>query len=205
MAGAISAGAYTAGVLDVLLEALDLHNARYARRRAAEEKGEELDEELAACPRHKVLLRVMSGTSAGGVSTGLAVAGLIGARKAQEGADGTQIEIAGKGDYTSSNGYSYSYRYILEPLHYVWVQALELGDGSGRGFLTTDDLEGGAVRAALNSQHIDNAADTALTDISWNGGTYRFLARDLELFLTTTNLQGMPYQISFAGSPGFFP
>lgn len=198
MAGAISAGAYTAGVLDVLLEALDIHNARYARAAEADWQGE-----FAGFPRHKVVLRVMSGTSAGGVSTGLAVAGLIGARKETEGADGTQIQIAGKGDYTSESGYSYSYNYILEPLHHVWVEALDLWrevDGEGDGFLTVADMATGKVRSALNSEHIDRAAEWALSDIRWNGGTYRFLAEDLELFLTTTNLQGVPYEVSFASS-----
>ena len=78
MAGAISAGAYTAGVLDVLFDALDHHHARYRARKAAEEaaaaSGDQLDPAFADYPRHRVALRVISGTSAGGVSAGLSVA-----------------------------------------------------------------------------------------------------------------------------------
>ena len=59
MAGAISAGAYTAGVLDVLFEAMDLHNARYKQGKAHDWTGQFADR-----PRHKVALRVISGTSA---------------------------------------------------------------------------------------------------------------------------------------------
>ena len=75
MAGAISAGAYTAGVLETLLEAMDLHNNRYERGQAGEP-----DPPGDPFPKHKVVLRVISGTSAGGMSAGLGIASLIDAR-----------------------------------------------------------------------------------------------------------------------------
>jgi hypothetical protein len=53
MAGAVSAGAYTAGVLDFLIQALDEWHAAKAR-------GE-------AVPRHEVSIEVLSGASAGGM------------------------------------------------------------------------------------------------------------------------------------------
>jgi hypothetical protein len=60
MAGAVSAGAYTAGVLDLLIEALDAFEAEKARRRAAGE-----------APLHDVRLVVMGGASAGGMCAAL--------------------------------------------------------------------------------------------------------------------------------------
>jgi hypothetical protein len=195
MAGAISAGAYTGGVLDVLFEALDRHNARYRAGKDAEWQGE-----FANHPRHKVALRVISGTSAGGVSAGLAVAGLVGARSDGNAPDGLQIGARGDGTFTSRSGYRYEYKYILRPLHHVWVEALDLyrNDGGGEeGFLTTGDLRDRPVESALNTQHIDGAAKAALTGIAWNGKPYSFLTEDLDLFLTTTNLQGIPYEVGF--------
>lgn len=59
MAGAISAGAYTAGVMDFLLEALDAWEA--AKRDPA-----------AAVPRHSVRIRVLSGASAGAMTAAIA-------------------------------------------------------------------------------------------------------------------------------------
>src|SRR5262245_7948469 len=57
MAGAISGGAYTAGVVDFLLEALDAwENAKGARE---------------AVPAHSVKIRVMTGASAGAMTTAL--------------------------------------------------------------------------------------------------------------------------------------
>ncbi|MCX7684843.1 MAG: patatin-like phospholipase family protein [Acetobacteraceae bacterium] len=61
MAGAISAGAYTAGVLDLLFEALDAFDAEKQCRR---EKGD--------APLHEVKLTVLGGASAGGMCAALA-------------------------------------------------------------------------------------------------------------------------------------
>lgn len=195
MAGAISAGAYTGGVLDVLFEALDRHNARYEAGRNGGWQGA-LDKH----PRHKVALRVISGTSAGGVSAGLAVAGLLGARSNVNTPGAPQIGPKGDGSFTSKAGYRYEYKYILKPLHHVWVEALDLyrNDGdSEAGFLTTGDLHERPVDSALNSEHIDEAATAALAGIAWNGKPYRFLTEDVDLFLTTMNLQGIPYEVGF--------
>jgi hypothetical protein len=65
MSGAISAGAYTAGVLDFLVEALDAwEDAR---------NGPEGD----GAPNHRVGLKVMSGASAGGITAAIAAIALV--------------------------------------------------------------------------------------------------------------------------------
>ena len=69
MAGAISAGAYTGGVIDFLIEALDSWEAAQA---AAE------DGSGPVVPRHNVEIKVMAGTSAGGMTTAIAGAALGG-------------------------------------------------------------------------------------------------------------------------------
>mgnify|MGYP000882124132 FL=1 len=66
LAGAVSAGAYTAGVLDYLLETLDLWEAEKARLTAA---GVPLDQWTV--PPHAVRLRVVSGASAGSICAAL--------------------------------------------------------------------------------------------------------------------------------------
>ncbi|NTV12024.1 MAG: patatin-like phospholipase family protein, partial [Zoogloea sp.] len=65
-AGAISAGAYTAGVVDFLVQALDCW---YAAKAAGE-----------AVPPHDVKLSVFSGASAGGITAALA-AGYLGTQQ----------------------------------------------------------------------------------------------------------------------------
>jgi hypothetical protein len=61
MAGAASAGAYTAGVVDFLIQALDQWH-----------EGKRGDDPR--CPRHDVSLKVMAGASAGGMSAAIAAA-----------------------------------------------------------------------------------------------------------------------------------
>ena len=67
MAGAISAGAYTAGVVDFLIEALQAFH-----RRRGQPGG----------PKHDVKVAVMTGASAGGISTALAAASFAGSPRA---------------------------------------------------------------------------------------------------------------------------
>ncbi|MFN4091104.1 MAG: hypothetical protein ACK4QW_18945, partial [Alphaproteobacteria bacterium] len=63
MAGAISAGAYTAGVVDFLVQALD--EWEKARRETPD-----------AVPLHRVVVPVVTGASAGGITGALALAAL---------------------------------------------------------------------------------------------------------------------------------
>jgi len=60
LAGAVSAGAYTAGVMDFLFEALD-------RWHEAKANGQDV-------PRHNVVLRTIAGASAGGINGAIAAA-----------------------------------------------------------------------------------------------------------------------------------
>src|SRR5690242_11367844 len=63
MAGAVSAGAYTAGVLDFLVEALDeWYDARESERAL---HGDDI--QSWKVPAHEVMLDVLSGASAGGM------------------------------------------------------------------------------------------------------------------------------------------
>jgi predicted acylesterase/phospholipase RssA len=58
LAGAVSAGAYTAGVMDFLLEALEEWNK-------AKEEGKKI-------PMHNVKIKVITGASAGGMTAAMA-------------------------------------------------------------------------------------------------------------------------------------
>ena len=63
MAGAVSAGAYTAGVTDYLIEALQ----KWQKRK---------DAGLPNTPSHKIVIPVMAGASAGGMTTMITAAAL---------------------------------------------------------------------------------------------------------------------------------
>jgi hypothetical protein len=68
MTGAISAGTYTAGVLDFLLEALDQWEAAKAGELPPDERGR--------VPWHDVVISVLSGASAGSICAALLAASL---------------------------------------------------------------------------------------------------------------------------------
>ncbi len=72
LAGAISAGAYTAGVLDFLIEALDAWEQ--AKADARQQFGD--DTSTWPVPGHDVRLRIMSGASAGAITAAIAAVAL---------------------------------------------------------------------------------------------------------------------------------
>jgi predicted acylesterase/phospholipase RssA len=72
MAGTVSAGAYTAGVIDFLVEAMD---AWYTERKhQVQQFGTSYD--LWTIPPHELELDVMAGASGGGITAALAAAAL---------------------------------------------------------------------------------------------------------------------------------
>ena len=179
MAGAVSAGAYTAGVLDFLIEALDT----WYRAKADPD---------ADVPRHKVCISAMSGTSAGGVCAPLLCAAMAAGdsptirRPAGLTEDGTdkQLEI----------------RNYLPRLYEAWVEKPSLlADARGRGFLGLGDLKGAAaIRSLLNSDLLEMIGGEALK-LPANGKakSYPYVSQRLHLFAMVGNARGVPYKIVF--------
>src|SRR5271154_2388650 len=69
LGGTVSAGTYTAGVIDFLIEALD----QWLLARPAEDKS---SPPVRKVPRHRVILRVITGASGGGIIAALAARAL---------------------------------------------------------------------------------------------------------------------------------
>lgn len=218
MAGAVSAGAYTAGVLDYLFRAVDAHNDLVEKHK---------NDASSNAPRHKVVIKSMTGASAGGMCIGLAIASLLKARKDNPG----RLQA----------GYSFSYKtaptetagsagrasqqpakchYALAPIFDAWVKNITLwerkaGSQDFEGFLGTVDLddpdklligqpgipETPYVSSVLDSTHIDEAASPSLEGINSlaEGMRYDFLAADLDVFITNTSLNGVVYEVQFSG------
>jgi hypothetical protein len=159
MAGAISAGAYTAGVLDVLLASL-------------------LKQSEAANPDAlRVILKAMSGTSAGGACTALSIPALI---------EGTTEGQGSKPNF--------------DILYQAWVKEIDLLGGQKTGLVSLSDLREGGVRSVLNSKAIEEAVGRLLDDVHWDNGASDFIARDLDLFITCTSLNGVTYKVPFSAN-----
>ncbi len=162
LGGTVSAGAYTAGVLDFLVEALDSWTQ-------ARDSGQ-------AVPNHTVTVRFVAGTSGGGVNSAIFT------RAMNFGFP--PVSQATPDGIASQN-----------PFYNVWVNHLNLTE-----MLTTTDLDqpGATITSILNSAAVDAAAGVA---VAFAGDPLpkprSWVAAPLRLFLTLTNLNGMPYQIEF--------
>ncbi len=162
MAGAISAGAYTAGVMDFLFEALD-----------AWESAKERNDDV---PNHKVVLRIISGASAGGINGAIAA---VAARHAFP-----HIRVNSSEDERANN-----------PFYRSWVSDVKIDD-----FLNLSDLESDApIKSFLNCSKLTDLANRIVT---WSppGGSQtdrKWLGDGFRLSLTLSNVSGVEYMVRF--------
>ncbi|MFO1103331.1 MAG: patatin-like phospholipase family protein [Methylocystis sp.] len=197
MSGAISAGAYTAGVVDFLVEALE----SWEKARAADRNG--------SVPNHRVGIKVISGASAGAITAAIGAIALVDKTEAKT------FEFEG-----------FVYRYTLPKLYESWVvrPTLDSGDPNIRDFLTLDDLDArppapadfsrtsevpfpGAndpisVVSLLNSRLLDEIAADAIA-VDEVAGPRPYVSATLHIYLTLSNLRGVPWTLPFSGGDYF--
>ncbi|WP_026451370.1 patatin-like phospholipase family protein [Aequorivita capsosiphonis] len=177
MAGAVSAGAYTAGVMDYLIETLDLWEKAKEINRSRGVDHPDYDHSI---PMHEVEIDVMSGSSAGGISSSL-----------------TLLALADK-DFKSYNKDNPSGKNNI--FYESWV---DMADTSGSStldkLLKNNDLkEFGEVRSLLNTTAIDSIANEAIR-IREPRKIPKYASDSLDIILTTTNLRGINFLVNFDG------
>ena len=170
LSGAISAGAYSAGVIDFIIEALDAYETAKTR---SDWDG----------PTHDVRIPIMGGASAGGMTA--AIAALHAFHKPEHVWPGRPLPAPRANRLYSS-----------------WVNDIDI-----LRLLETSDLDGDkslkGVRSLLCCDVIDEiVADafdlsSALRQPNWVG---RGEDRSLRVFLTLTNLRGVPYSFQLFGT-----
>jgi hypothetical protein len=171
LAGAVSAGAYTGGVIDFLIEALDSWYA--AKDRALAEYGD--DTKKWDVPSHDVRLKVIAGASAGAITGAIAAAAL---RYAFPRADAQSEQASGN------------------PFYDAWVNGIDIAD-----FLADTDLKENprVLHSLLDSTKLAKIADLAVSYAAPIADR-RYLANPLRLIITLGNLRGIPYSIKFRGN-----
>lgn len=172
MAGAVSAGAYTAGVLDELLGVLD----RWEKAKSANRKrGTDHPDYDHSIPMHEVQLEVLSGASAGGITAALAL------KKIMDG-DCEDME---------SNS-------LLKD---CWVTMADDPEKNTLEKLldTTDLPPGESPQSLLNASAIDALSERHLAPLK-NLKKPAWISNSPEVILTTTNLDGIAVNIHFNGS-----
>ncbi|MCE9522141.1 MAG: patatin-like phospholipase family protein [Alphaproteobacteria bacterium] len=184
MAGAVSAGAYTAGVLDFLFEALD---AWEVHKRAGD----------ANVPDHKVQIRAVSGASAGGIVSALSA--MLPFTRHHPVNDLSRVVYAN----SPANG-------LKNLLYRSWVADIDFEQMLGTKDLSGSSK---VVRSLLNSDVIDKVAGAAVAEVRDAIKAERmpgapsvtrpgYLANPLQLFLSLANLRGVPYLITMQTEGG---
>jgi len=168
MAGAVSAGAYTAGVMDFLIESLQAWDD--AKKRSDP-----------TVPTHDVQLSAIGGASAGGM-TGIIVASGLG-----NAIDPVKLPPAGQ---PNDPGHQPSNKFFD-----AWVDLLQ--DDMLTVMLGTGDLAKGKAVSLLNADFIEQVANKMITAGITNPVERSYIAEELLLFATMTNLQGFAYDLDF--------
>jgi predicted acylesterase/phospholipase RssA len=138
MAGAVSAGAYTAGVLDFLMEALEEWQKAKDEFRAKLANPEAAVPITSPVPLHDVSIEAFSGASAGGMCA--AIASVM--------VQGTFVHITDANARNTNNTF-----------YEAWVNQIDISK-----LLTANDLKNGApLVSLLDSTIIDTIAESALT------------------------------------------
>lgn len=192
MAGAVSAGAYTAGVMDYLLETLDRWDRAKQENLNAVRKHGSIEEATAAgaydpsIPMHTVRLEVIGGASAGGMTSCITTLALFEGFKFVD-----ENNPKGEGNRLFDTWVNLNDKVNSKTL----VQMCE-----------TSDLATGVIPALLNSEAIDGIADKA-NEIEINhsnknhtGDWPSYIAKDLELIMTICSLRGVPLEINFGSA-----
>jgi len=186
MAGAISAGAYSAGVVDFLFQAL--HEWELAKR-----------DDPANVPNHAVCIRAAAGASAGSITAALAAVAVAGGLRPEKVADPQKDRQP--------------YRNVLPALYQAWVTMPDMAaqQPGTPDLLATNDLkEGVSPQSILNAGILDALTDQALdlppppegaeAGPAYGGKPLPYLAERLHLYLTLSNMRGVPYFVGFEGS-----
>lgn len=190
MAGAVSAGAYTAGVIDYLLEVLD----RW--------KDLKKDPEFAdKVPSHEIKIEILSGASAGGMTAAITSLALHRKKK--------HPICAFSSDETNSydndlDEEELKFRKKNNRLYNSWVN-LTSSDMLAEMLKTDDEItlttgEKSCV-SALNSKFIKQLAQNTLSikNREMPLELPEYVSKNLRTFVTLTNLDGFEKEVGFAG------
>lgn len=179
MAGAVSAGSYTGGVIDYLMETLSLWEEAKEKNRALGENHPDYNKTI---PMHDVELDVISGASAGGITGTLTMLSLL---------DKNHLPY----NENNPNG-------VNNKFYESWVTMAdnEAGDTLDK-MLRNNDLKH-EVRSLLNTDAIEEIADKALKVVTDqdNISFPNYVSPKLDLVLTTTNLRGVNFKVDFSGA-----
>jgi hypothetical protein len=182
MAGAISAGAYSGGVFDMIFEALAAWEREKARLRDAG-----IPEADWPVPSHDVIVPVISGASAGSITGAVGLLALADPPTAP--VDHPYPQVC-------------TVQTLLPRLYEAWVKRPCFVHTDACHLLGIDDLGAGRKLASvLDTTLLDQIAEDAVRNVG-STAPRASLADPVHLFVTATNMQGIPYEIGFSAGAG---
>lgn len=179
MAGAVSAGAYTAGVMDYLLETLEKwEKAKAKNREIALKFGTTHPDYDRSLPMHDVIIEVIGGSSAGGMTAAIT----------------TLAAFEGINPINDNNPEKKN-----NNLYDCWVNLNDQTDTATlQQMLDCADISAETgVASLLNSAPIDAIADKA-AKIKQILPLPPYLSQHLQIILTITSLRGVPISLKFS-------
>lgn len=187
LAGAVSAGAYTAGVLDFLIEALDRWEAAKLGNIAR------FGSNFAAwtVPPHAVRLTAVAGASAGSVCAAI-LAASAGGRFTPGAGLSIAFDPAGKATRDA----------LVNPLYDVWVRRLDISGLLASADIGTPGVLLGDVQSLFNTTPLDEAARSIVSLALPSAPPRPWLEQGLEFGFTLGNLTGVPYRYRLVGLDG---
>jgi len=171
LTGSVSAGAYTAGVIDFLLEALDNWDQKKQQNQA--QFG--ADYSQWDTPWYPVVIKGLSGASGGGVTCGMILNAI-----------GREIDPVPQpvtGNVANNDFYN------------AWVNGIGIEQ-----LAQTDDLADGSCKSILDGNTIPGIAGNILQQSNFGNLLFRdYVAENLRAMITITNLRGIPYYLKNGG------
>ncbi len=228
MSGAISAGAYTAGVFDFLIQALDEWDKKKEEVAASLAKGETTAEEAdRLLPRHSIGLKVLTGASAGAITAAIGVLSMATQARAERFTQDERDTL-----FLGFPSEAQKVKCWLPKLYDAWVVRPSLlprlspeGARLGFGMLETFDIRadkdtpkegvpdyfaaseaptpdwrnGKPLCALLNTAVLDEIAHNVLATAE-TAPPRSYVSQTLHVYMTLGNLRGTPYSISFGNA-----
>ncbi|NHF59912.1 hypothetical protein FK220_011210 [Flavobacteriaceae bacterium TP-CH-4] len=185
MAGAVSAGAYTAGFMDYVLEALnEWEKAKEKNRNAVQGQ---FDKRI---PMYNVQIDAIGGASAGGMVS--MITALMFHYK--------EMKPVREVSYTKTGNILYDSWVFLDDD--MTEKDRNKRKTTFRKMLEIDDLKGQkGAPSLLNSKPIDTIAERVFNNLPSDAGPHNFpkyVSKDLHVLLTVTSLQPLAYTVNFS-------
>lgn len=190
MAGAVSAGAYTAGVIDCLMETLE----RWQQQKDAIKKKlankEALTKEEECVPLHDIEIEVLSGASAGGMTAAITALSFFDHSYLNK----KEGQVAKENyDFPTSD---------FEPskLFHAWTNMVDDKKTTIEKLLSTKNCKAlHEMESLLDSTVIDNIADQAVPE-KFNLETPAYVSKNLNVYMTVSSLEGLPINLDFSNT-----